>query len=82
MNKIEYKDKRTTPSEVKVGQIYEYNDSFYIVAKLPDFQYCLINLQSGVRWNNPTDIDKIWGDDLFAHFTLVTDSIIITPDKV
>ena len=51
------------PTEIKVGKIFTQTDnetgvqSKYILAQVLNYQFCLISLDDGNRWNNPVLVD-------------------------
>lgn len=53
MNNITIIKTNPTESSVHMGQIYQYDGDFYIVArKNDDFTGCLISLSGGNIWSN------------------------------
>jgi hypothetical protein len=55
--------KHPSPVDVKVGKTYTLHNkdtgkkSIFILSQVLDFQFCLISLETGNRWNNPIFVD-------------------------
>lgn len=78
MNTVTVVKNKTSSSKIEMGQIYQYGNAFYIVAKKgSDSTGCLINIENGNLWNNETPEQTI---SINTDFVLFRGTIQITTE--
>ena len=82
MNKVTISKSEIQNEKLELGQIFvNEKGGFYILCRVSNKKYALINIQSGDRWSDCCQsLERAFGVSR-NYFRRVYDPIIVTPDN-